>query len=261
MDRLLARMERRLGRFSIPNLPLVIVGCMAVVFVLSLTRADFISLLALDTRRVLHGEVWRLVTFLFLPTDSSPIWLFFGLYWMWMIGSNLENEWGTFKFNAYYFIGALATIAAAFIAGRAVGNFWLNLSLTFAFATLFPDTEILLLVVPMKVKWLGVLSFAYLLFAFAIGSWGERGAIVAAMSNYLLFFAPTLRDMMRSRNVQMRQAARREAAPVRAAGTAMGQRTCAMCGAEETDGADIRVCTCEKCQPSRNLCVEHARNH
>jgi len=260
MDRLLARMERRFGRLSIPNLPLIIVGCMAAVFVLSTTRADFLALLTLDLDRVAHGEVWRLVTFLFLPRGDSVVMLIFALWWMWFIGSNLENEWGAFKFNVYYLLGALATIAAAFITGAPIGNFWLNLSLTFAFATLFPETEVLLLFIPMKVKWLGLISFAYVLWSFLTGSWSVRAAIVAALSNYLIFFGPHLVALLRSRNLQTRQAARRAAAPVHA-GPVLGQRTCALCGAEETEGADIRVCSCEKCKPSRNLCVEHARNH
>jgi hypothetical protein len=38
-------------------------------------------------------------------------------------------------------------------------------------------------------------------------------------------------------------------------------RTCAICGKKQSGGADIRVCSCEKCGGPRNLCVEHARNH
>ena len=43
-------------------------------------------------------------------------------------------------------------------------------------------------------------------------------------------------------------------------------KACAICGAKEADGADIRVCSCDKCKEAtggaaRELCLEHARNH
>jgi hypothetical protein len=80
------------------------------------------------------------------------------------------------------------------------------------------------------------------------------------MGNYGLFFGGHWWDVWRSRNLQVRQKARRVS--MQAGAPVFGQRTCAICGAREADGADIRVCSCEKCggQP-RSLCLEHARNH
>src|SRR6478672_9261664 len=117
MDRLLARMERRIGRYAIEHLTYVIVGGMALVFVMGQVLPHFYQLLTLDLDLVKAGQVWRLVTYLFLPTSSSLIWILFSLYWVWMVGSNLESEWGPFKFNLYYLLGMTGTTLAAWITG------------------------------------------------------------------------------------------------------------------------------------------------
>lgn len=263
MDRLLARLERKLGRFAIPNLMSFIVGGMALVWVLSMVRQGFMEQLVLDMNAVRAGQVWRLVTFLFIPTETSPWWVLIMLYFTWWVGSSLEQHWGSFKFNAYYLIGALGTIVAAIVAGPQ-SNTWLDASLFLAFATIFPEVEILLFfILPIRVKWLGIvaaLGIAY--FAF-IGDWGTRASIIAAMGNYVVFFGEHWWGVARSRKVVAQQRVRRkqfegaaEAAPV------FGQRECAICGAKEADGADIRVCSCEKCGGvPRTLCLQHARNH
>ena len=162
MEKLLARLERRFGRFAIHNLIGVIVGGMAVVWVLSLLKPEFQSRLVLDVDAVRRGQVWRLVTFLFIPPPSSPMWVLINLYFTWWVGNSLEQRWGHFKFNAYYLIGALGTVIAAVVAGPAT-NYWLDASLFLAFATVFPDVQILLFfVIPIRVKWLGILAAVFM---------------------------------------------------------------------------------------------------
>jgi rhomboid family protein len=257
---LLARLERRIGRYAIPNLIVYVVGGMAVVWVLSQLRPEVIGRLALDMDAVARGQVWRLVTFLLIPPRTSPIWFLVNLYFTWWVGSSLEQHWGSFKFNVYYFIGAIGTIAAALVVGP-TSNTWLDSSLFLAFATIFPDVTILLFfILPIKVKWLGIIAAIGIAVAAAMGDWGIRASIVAALVNYILFFAGHWRDAVRQRGVTVRQKARRE--QLRSNVPVFGQRSCAICGAREADGADIRVCSCDKCggQP-RSLCLAHARNH
>ena len=266
MDRLLARLDRRFGRFAIENLPMFVVGGMGIVFLLAYTKPELISLLTLSPRAIAQGQVWRLVTYLFIPPDMTIWWILFTLYWVWMVGSNLEAEWGAFKLNVYYLFGMAGTTAAAFLVGRAEGNFYLNVSLLFALATLFPDYEIRwfgLIAIPMK--WFGWLGLAYLVYEAATADWVARAAIIASVSNYLLFFWADLLRLIRGTRVQARQAARR-ASSAPPAGPAAQSKTCAICGATEADGADIRVCSCVKCKEAtggetRMLCLEHARNH
>jgi len=310
MERLLSRLERRFGRLAIPNLIGLIVGGMAIVFVLTLLKPEFQSRLTLDLHAVRRGEVWRLVTFLFIPpatsANSSPVWLLINLYFTWWVGSSLDQHWGAFKFNAYYLLGALGTIVAALIAGPAT-NFWLDSSLFLAFATIFPNVQILLFfILPIRVKWLGIVAALGIAYAGYTGGWGARASIVASLVNYLLFFAGFWVAAFKNRGSAARQRSRLESfrggSPVASAGVGgaaggpakgaratrrdsapsskpvsrfdgqgrdmgdnmpvFGTRVCAICGAEEADGTDIRVCSCEKCGgQQRTLCLEHARNH
>ncbi|HVJ90771.1 MAG TPA: rhomboid family intramembrane serine protease [Labilithrix sp.] len=262
MDRFVARLERKLGRFAIERLTTFIVGGMALVFVLAYTKPEFIGYLTLDPALALK-EPWRFVTYLFIPTSMKLIWVIFSLYWTWLIGTNLENEWGAFKLNLYYLLGALGTTAAAWITGMPQGNFWLNTSLFFAFATIFPNYEILVFfIIPIRVKWLALLTAGLVGYAFIDGDNGSRAAIAVAFVNYLFFFTGHLIRLARGQQLQMRQATRRTSfrqTPEREAKTP--ERACAICGARQDEGADIRVCSCEKCGSPRELCLEHARNH
>lgn len=261
MDRLLSRLERRFGRFAIENLTLFIVGGMALVFVLAQISPEYVAALVLDLKRVRAGEVWRLFTYLFLPTTFQPLWFIFSLYMTYLIGTNLESEWGAFKYNVFYLMGMAGTTLAAYLTGGAQGNEYLNLSLFLAFATLFPEIEFrLYFILPVKVKWLGLLSAGFLVFSFVLGDWTTRGAIIAAVANYFLFFGGHLLQIVRGRHVRAVQAARR--ASLSSVPPPRETRACAICGASEDDGADIRVCTCEKCGGKpRNLCLPHARSH
>lgn len=263
MDRLLARLDRTLGRFAIERLTTFIVGGTAIAFVLMKLRPELLSWLVLDPHVALK-QPWRFVSFLFVPQDISPIWLFFALYWTWLVGNALEQEWGAFKLNVFYLIGAIGTAAAAFITGASQGALWLNTSLYFAFATLFPNYEILLFfVLPIRVKWLALLTLGYVLYQFVPADIGTKAAILVAFGNYFLFFAGHMRDLVRGRRLQARQAVRRAsfAQVAREREDRGDERECAICHVKQSEGADIRVCSCEKCGSPRELCLEHARNH
>jgi membrane associated rhomboid family serine protease len=263
MDRLLARLERTfVGRLAIERLTTFIVGGMAMTWVLCQIRPSFILNLYLIPQ-LAFIQPWRLVTFLFVPPDRSMIWVFLSLYFTWLVGSSLEQEWGALKFNLFYLIGAVGTAVAAFVTGGAQANEYLNLSLLFAFATLFPDYEIrLFLVLPIKMKWLGLLSAAIVVLQFFRGDTTTKGAIVAMFANYLLFFAGHIAELVRGRRMLVRQAARRAEQRPQATEREADVRACAICGKTQEAGADIRVCNCEKCGGvARQLCLEHARNH
>ena len=135
--------NRRFGRYAIRNLMTIIVGGMGIVFLVDWVMGPRLgitlsSYLYFDRALILQGEVWRVLTFVFLPPDSSLLFILFALYFYWMIGNSLENEWGSFRFMVYYLCGVLGTILSGFLTGYAV-NDYLNLSLFLAFALLYPD--------------------------------------------------------------------------------------------------------------------------
>lgn len=272
MEVLLARLERRFGKFGISGLPTIIVGGMAAAFVLGMLQPGYLNLLVLDTHRAFGGggakfpELWRLFTYLFIPNSKSPLWAFFEIWWSWMVLSNLEAAWGSFRLTAYYAVGMIATTLAAVVVGGAAGNLWLNLSVLLAFATVFPEYEIyVFFVLPLRMKWVALVSAGFAIFAAMSGGWIVWAAMIAGLMNYFLFCSGLLASLLRGRTREVKATVSRRATAAdaaRATPPPAGIRTCAICGAAEADGADIRVCSCEKCGGKpRTLCLEHARNH
>lgn len=198
MNRFLYRLEKMINKVAIPNLMLYITGGMLLMYVLSYfmpgtvvfmgRETSLVGILTLTRADLFAGQVWRLFSYIFVPPASSPIFALISLYFYYFIGSTLERHWGTAKFNLYYLLGMLGTTIAALIAGYGT-NTYLNYSLFFAFAVLFPDMQVLLFfVIPVKMKYLGYLNAGFFLLSFIFGSWSMRAAILASLLNFFLFF-------------------------------------------------------------------------
>lgn len=186
----LNHLDYKFGRYAIPHLMYYLSGIMLAIFLIDLflPGAPVQSLLALDMGLVAQGQIWRLITFIFLPPSSSPFWILFNLYFYCLLGNALESEWGAFRLNVYYLCGVLGSILAAWVTGYGVNHF-LNLSLFLAFAALYPDFELLLFfILPIKVKYLALINLIYYVGAFLFGTWASRAAILMSLLNVLLFF-------------------------------------------------------------------------
>ncbi len=176
----------------------IVIG-MAAVFIgrMIIPNVDVFDYLSLSREKLFEGQVWRLVTFLLEPPSSSIIWIVFSLYFYYFIGTALEQTWGTFRFNVYYLIGVLGIIAAALISGEGY-NMYLNLSLFFAFATLYPDHQVMLFfIIPVRIKWLALLDALLFVVMFVLGSWAVRASILLSLVNYFLFFGEDLIKLMK----------------------------------------------------------------
>jgi membrane associated rhomboid family serine protease len=161
---------------------------LAVYFAQNLTGMPIYGLLELTRAQLMQGQVWRLITFLILPPGGSLIFTLLALYIYYFLGRALENSWGTAKFTLFYITGAVGAVIAALISGSG-NNMYLNLSLTLAFAALYPEHQFLLFfVIPVKVKYLAYIEYAVLALSFAAGNWAGRAAIIASLLNMLLFF-------------------------------------------------------------------------
>ena len=277
VDRFCARHPR----FGIPRLMLYVVAGNILVYllgVLSLQNdANALSFLGFNLSGLLRGEVWRLVTFLFIPVYSSPLSLILSLYFYYWIGSTLEREWGTARFNLYYFSGALLSVLSAVLVSLVSGYYgytlqgayYVNLSMFLAFAVLFPDMQVLLFfIIPIKMKWLAYVDAA--LIAFEIISAAAQGSVlgivlpVAALLNFLLFVWPEVRRMFdrgkyqNSRKaVEFRQAARRQQQQ-----REHGYRhKCAVCGRTDAEYPDLTFRYCSKCAGYHCFCQDHIFTH
>ena len=147
------------------------------------------GMLHFDRHLVFSGQVWRILTFIFLyPATTSPIFTALAIYFYWWVGNTLEQYMGKARFNLFYLFGYIGSIISGLISGG-VTNDYLNLSLFLAFAILFPNVRVLLFFfIPIKVKWLGIVDGLLLFFTFIIGTWISRAAIIAAIINFLIFF-------------------------------------------------------------------------
>lgn len=284
MRKLNSAMERfalRHPGFGIPNLMLyIVIGNAAAFFLLRMTGGEAIRFLYFDWARVLHGEIWRLATFIFVPDNLQPFNLILSLYFMYFIGSLLEREWGTPKFNLYYLSGVVLTILTGVISyyafgyGVLYGTYYVGMSMFLAFAALYPDARLMLLyIIPVKAKWLALADLA--LFAADIiasllqGSWLSALLPVVALLNFLIFFWCEIADQLdrrrtyaRHRNshqtIQFKSAVRQQ----RRKEAQQGYRhKCSVCGRTDTEFPDLEFRYCSRCAGYHCFCQDHIFSH
>lgn len=256
---ILNTLERKFGRFAIRQLIVYIVGINALVYVMSyaMPESGAVSKLMLNPRLIMEGEVWRLITWIFIPPSASFLWIVFILYFYYMIGTGLEQEWGSFRFNVYYFTGVAATAVAAFITGQGATALYLNLSLFLAFAYIYPNFEILIFfILPVKIKYLAWLNWAFIGFTILTAPLSEKLAALISVSNYFLFFGQAL--FQRGTAYQRRTTfSRSDAAPARKGAF----HTCSVCGKTEHDDIKMEFRYCSGCEGDHEYCMEHLKNH
>lgn len=241
---LLDKLERRIGWIAVPGLIRIVVMFTALVCVLAYTDRQFLSLLDLKPELIQRGQVWRLVTYIFIPTSPiqpgsliSPLWAVLALWFLWFIGDGLERAWGAFRLTAYFVVGMIGTTLAAFLLHAQFSNGILAASLFFAFAWFYPDEVIyVLFILPVKIKWLAWISAALLLVGFLGGSNAERIALPIALANYFLFFGPQIFHQFRHRK---EVASRRQQFEVQSRSAEEPLHRCATCGATELSDANL----------------------
>ncbi len=188
---LLDKLERRIGFIAIPGLARILVGFAALVFGLAWLLPGYVSILTLDPNKILHGEVWRLVTYIFIPQTLHPLWVIFALWFLWWVGEGLERAWGSFRLTLYILVGMIGTTVAAFFFGGNFSNLMLIATLFLAFAHFYPEEIIyVLFILPVRIKWLAWIAGGFLLLRFFVNSNSYRASLIAALANYLLFFGP-----------------------------------------------------------------------
>jgi membrane associated rhomboid family serine protease len=227
----LDKLERRLGFIAIPGLVRAIVTLNVLVFILVYLNKGFDSYLALDMARVRAGEVWRLVTYIFVPQASHPLMVLIALWFLWFIGDGLERAWGPFRLTLYFLVGMIGTTVAAVLSNSQFSNQMLFTTLFFAFAHFYPDEIIyVFFILPLKIKWIAWVYAVFLLLAFVTQSNSYRLALIAALSNYLIFFGPGTIQQLRQRK---EIAVRRKRFEIQARSDDEPLHRCATCGATE----------------------------
>ena len=284
----LNKLEEKFGRYAIPNLPMIIVAMYAVGYVLRLMIPGIGSLLTLNPFLILHGQVWRIVTFLLMGPDSSLIFIIFVLLFYYSLASSLEQVWGSFRFNMYYFIGVFGTILGAFLtyavlyfaygeitaASVSMDTFYLNMTLFLAYAMMFPDMRVYFsMIFPIRVKWLAVLDGIYLAYVFLTSGFTAAGisvkvSIVVALLNFLLFFFSMKRIRSRGAAFARNTVNRRRKKEFKTKTVPRGGRKkngamheCAVCHRTELDDPTLEFRYCSKCDGDYEYCQDHLFTH
>ena len=269
-------------RFGIPRLMLIIVAGNILVWLISMmdTTNTFRYYLYFDPVLFCRGQVWRILTYAIVPSTNGLLWLAISLYFYYFIGSALENAWGAGKFTIYYFSGliitALYSLLVYWIFGVyvSISALYLNLSLFFAFATLWPEQRVLLFfIIPMKMKWLAWIDAGFfileMVLAFVAGQFWQGLVPIVAMIAYLVFCGQWLFDLIRpsnirqrtqqrARTVQFREAARKIQKEQQAQGYS---RRCAVCGRTDADNPGLEFRFCSRCAGYHCFCEDHINNH
>ena len=282
----LNKLERKFGRYAISNISLMLIICYGFGYAIQFVNASFLNYLTLNPYLILHGQIWRLVTWILVPPSSFGIFTIISLYFYYWLGTTLERTWGTFRYNVFLLSGMLFTILGSFVLlaycylafgteivmigaraffTEAVGSYftlfstyYVNLSIFLAFALTFPEMQVLLFfIIPVKIKWLGLFDAVITVYAFLTSGIAGKIIIGASLLNVVVFFFAT-RDMMRMspKQIRRRQTFRQEVKK----GTGVTRHKCAICGRTELDG-NLEFRFCSKCDGNYEYCQDHLFTH
>ena len=270
-------------RLGIPDLMKYIILANAAVFALDLFTNSLVSnLLFFHYDSILHGQVWRLVTFVLVPSVSgigasgaslfSSVFFFamtsFFYYW---IGTTLERQMGTTRFTVFYALGIVLNMVFGLVTHASVNMYYINMSMFFSFATLFPDTKVLLyFIIPLKIKWLAWLDaafFAYdMFFYFSAGHPLFALMPLVAILNYFLFFGGSLLGAAKYKKDSFQHRHSQQTVNFKKAQKEIRQQKgylhkCTVCGVTDTDKPDMEFRYCSRCNGYHCYCMDHINNH
>ena len=194
------KLERKFGKYAVPNLMKYICVIYVVGYLIQMFNPLlYFYYLDLDAEAILHGHIWRIITFIFYPPSTSFLWMIVALFVYYSLGMTLERVWGTFKYNFFYFTGVILLVLSAIliylVTGYSVQLYptYMTFSIFLAYALTFPDTTFLLyFIIPIRAKWLAIAEVVLYLFYFvALPGLGNKVAILVSLLNVALFFLLT----------------------------------------------------------------------
>ena len=171
----LDKLERKFGRYAIPNLTVYLLAGYVIGFAVYYLAPNLLRYLTLEPYYILHGQIWRIISWVLIPPTGSLFSLFFLVLLYYSLGTALERTWGTFRYNVYIFSGIFFTVIAVFILygvfyliyGVAlpmssiglISTNYITMSIFLAFASIYPDMEVMLyFILPIKMKWMALVN-------------------------------------------------------------------------------------------------------
>lgn len=301
MGQWLNKLERKYGKYAIPDLSRYMVAIYCIGAILELANQMGIlqvnvydRFLCLNMEAVFQrGQVWRLFTFLLGPYGFgenlgfvfSVLFFIIQFYLYLLFGRTLERIWGTFRFNLYIFSGCLLNILAAVILYFGPLHFplyyagmeYIFQTMFLAFAVYNPDMTFLLnFLIPIKAKWLAVFEGVVLtwevfknlvsgivLLGDPINRWAGLVRISIAVA-IVVAVANFLFFFFTTRNykrVSPKEVHRKREFRQKVTRMSGVRHQCAVCGRNSDDFPQLEFRFCSKCEGNYEYCSDHLYTH
>lgn len=279
---------------GIPNLMLYVTLGSALVYFMTLFAQNTVlfDVLRFDRTLILHGQVWRLITFPFVYglTQTNIFLVLISLFCYYSLGRAIENAWGTFRFNLFYFSGIVLMDAFCLIFGGDAYvlnyfylnlGYYLNLSLFLAYSTLYPNTHFLLFfIIPVRAWIFALIDLAITIFdVINLAAFFPYNLLpLVAIANYLLFFGKDVANIFpMSWRVNFRRLFGKKAESPKAktiifpsAGSYEATvakpkepytHRCTVCGRTDISHPDLEFRYCSRCNGYHCYCIDHINDH
>ncbi|MCX5662062.1 MAG: rhomboid family intramembrane serine protease [Planctomycetota bacterium] len=247
---------------DVPHATLFIIGAQVITYMFASAipedqREQSIGRLELVMSEVCKGEVWRLVTFPFIMGSDNVLFLFFALMFFYFMGTALEAQWGTAKYNLFLLTGYVAAVVGAcFLPAGVASPLGILGSVFLAFAYLHPEYIIyVMFIIPVQVKWLALFTWGMYGYMMFTGPGMVRLMVAASVANFLLFFG---RDML-GRTKRSVHVASQQGKIAKEAETPF--HTCVVCGVNDKSDRQMEFRYCPKCKGSPCYCANHIGAH
>jgi hypothetical protein len=282
------KLERKIGRYAIPNITrymviATLIGYGLYYMSMATSAANVIlNALAFNPNSIFHGQIWRLVTWIFIPSSAPSVWSLLFIICLLMLGQNMENYLGTFRMNVYFIGGILLSdiggllVYLIFRIPIYLTPYYILFSLYLMLGLFMPDAEVrLYFVLPIRMKWLVivyVLELAYEIFSYfrAGASMGGTSTaivmgvmlssqIVLALLNLGLFIFFCKHRVSHKQKKRQQEFHSQFAQP--RPGSGITKHKCAICGRTEQDDPTLTFRYCSKCAGNYEYCEEHLFTH
>lgn len=284
-------MRRRYNRFErfcfkhrnkgIPNLMLYIsLGCALVYLMTQITQTTTLySLLVFNRNAILEGQVWRLISYPLTFYNSNILLMAISLFCYYSLGRAMENVWGTLKFNLFYLCGIVMMDVYCMIFNCQADVSYLNLSLFLAYATMYPQSQFLLLyIIPVKAWIFALFDLALVVYGLLVYPFPYNLFSVISLANYFLFFGKDVLNVipvswqLNARRLFRRTGSKKKAKviPFPSAGsyeatTAKAEapytHKCTVCGRTDLSNPELEFRYCSRCNGYYCYCQDHINNH
>lgn len=267
---------------GIPNLMLYIVIGTAIVYLMSSMANNYVlyNLLRFSREDILHGQIWRLITYPLTYQVNSPLLMLISLFCYYSIARTMEHIWGTLKFNLFYFTGMIMMDVYCLLFGGQASVTYLNLSLFLSYATLFPDAQFLLFfIIPIKGWFFALFDLAIVLMDLFTLPFPYNFFSVISIANYFLFFGKDVLNVIplswrnkfsrRSHASGSRPQQKAKVIPFDSGSRDTPQSTakadythrCSVCGRTDTSNPELEFRYCSRCRGYYCYCEDHISNH